>query len=652
MQKFYWTTSCQPDYQDSTRHAKDVTDRVSEAQYFNNYEAMKPYQNRSSVSCIHNSSTNISGVHPSIKNEDSKHDIGLKSEYHCSGMTNTIHTNNSEKIKNREKAVINSNEQVNINISRDHVNIDHSSKLKNIKKRSEQLLLNKILEQVTINNRSEQVSINHSSEPVKNVMIDPSSKQENIKNSRGHIHIDNILELGTINQKSNQVNMKNSSEQMCINNFREQVTINHSSEEVNINNSSEPGKNDKSRDQGTINHNSKRVNINHKSKRVNNNNSSETVKIDIGTINPNSEQVNISQNISPFHNDNVNSLEMYNIHNIVQLKNYHSSMKNKSIHDQVNKNSKREETQMHNNSSVLLSINDRPKQENTVDRAVAGQRVVLRLGVLQSDAKCETEYKHISRDMTGEEIYSTPSIPPVRLRQADNMTGDRWQQKNKTWNQITLSQAQYQMEDGQGMNKGKRESITNTDIFKHNYENVYDNTNHIDTTTEELQNCNIMPKDQCNLSNSKSQVGDRRTPRSQKKGKAPQPLNRSKSCDKGGVGATVMDNLWKLSDRLTVSLGAGNSSSSSKYQLDPSPPPSSARCSYVPSPPPPTPTPSLFQSVAARAIPCVEIKVTPRYESYLLITIFSPPACPEVEEYHQPTALLIRVSNLTKIFRR
>ena len=83
----------------------------------------------------------------------------------------------------------------------------------------------------------------------------------------------------------------------------------------------------------------------------------------------------------------------------------------------------------------------------------------------------------------------------------------------------------------------------------------------------------------------------RQTPRSRKKSKHQQVQGtgvvRSKSCEKvTGVGGVIID---KLSGKLSLS--------------SPAPP------SCPPTPGPPTPTPSLLHSVAARAIPCVDIKV-------------------------------------------
>ena len=82
----------------------------------------------------------------------------------------------------------------------------------------------------------------------------------------------------------------------------------------------------------------------------------------------------------------------------------------------------------------------------------------------------------------------------------------------------------------------------------------------------------------------------RQTPRSRKKSKHQQVhgtgVVRSKSCEKvSGVGGVIID---KLSGKLSLT--------------------SQAPPSCPPTPAPPTPTPSLLHSVAARAIPCVDIK--------------------------------------------
>ena len=133
-------------------------------------------------------------------------------------------------------------------------------------------------------------------------------------------------------------------------------------------------------------------------------------------------------------------------------------------------------------------------------------------------------------------------------------------QYNRTWNENTKSQYNELLRDRQ------RKSIQNTTIFHHDYENVYDDN---DSTVKDKK---------CPSSSA------RNTPRSRKKKKQHQAgsggggaVYRSRSCERltrdTGGGPGVLD---RLSDSLS---------------------------------PPSTPTPSLLQSVAARAIPCVDIKV-------------------------------------------
>ena len=126
----------------------------------------------------------------------------------------------------------------------------------------------------------------------------------------------------------------------------------------------------------------------------------------------------------------------------------------------------------------------------------------------------------------------------------------KWQHGyNKTWNENM---------------KGKyRQSIQTADIFQPGYDPVFGNVR--DRRPERDMS--------------------RQTPRSRKKSKQQaHGVYRSKSCEKV---AGVID---KLSGKLSLN--------------SPGPP------SCPPTPAPPTPTPSLLHSVAARAIPCVDIKVT------------------------------------------
>ena len=143
--------------------------------------------------------------------------------------------------------------------------------------------------------------------------------------------------------------------------------------------------------------------------------------------------------------------------------------------------------------------------------------------------------------------HGTGSVSSELNQRSRIPTQSRWR-VNKTWNENM---------------KGKyRQSIQTADIFKHDYENVYDNTKPLsDVKTE-------------------SKKDSRQTPRSRKKSKHPGNVYRSKSCERV---AGVID---RLSEKLSIS----------GFEAEPAPAP-------------PTPTPSLLHSKLARAIPCVDIKV-------------------------------------------
>lgn len=160
------------------------------------------------------------------------------------------------------------------------------------------------------------------------------------------------------------------------------------------------------------------------------------------------------------------------------------------------------------------------------------------------------------RSSTNTTCRSTP-ITTNRSRVVEDMntpvtkTGckvtQRLKHKNKTWNQGTLSQAEYLCGVRHQRARGTRQSIQNVDFSNHNYENVYDGDEDMSHVTEELQNMNMTSQKQVHDANTKCHANNRQTPRSRKKSKAPIPLHRSKSCDRIGVGATLLDNLSCMS---------------------------------------------------------------------------------------------------------
>jgi len=152
-------------------------------------------------------------------------------------------------------------------------------------------------------------------------------------------------------------------------------------------------------------------------------------------------------------------------------------------------------------------------------------------------------------------VLKLGDITSDQIQRTCNPTQSKWRY-NKTWNENM---------------KGKyRQSIQTAGIFKHDYENVYDDL------SRPISDARSDKKDNNN---------SRQTPRSRKKSKHPGQgsVYRSKSCERV---AGVID---RLSEKLSIS-GVGGP------------------LGDTPSPAPPTPTPSLLHSVAARAIPCVDIK--------------------------------------------
>ena len=190
----------------------------------------------------------------------------------------------------------------------------------------------------------------------------------------------------------------------------------------------------------------------------------------------------------------------------------------------------------HQDQVINVRVRAESLRKKSLDNVVNNSnKVVLRLGDVAIDNPEIT---------TIEGMRSTPTS--VR-------------QYNRTWNENTKSQYNELLRGRQ------RKSIQNTNIFHHDYENVYDDND-------------FAVKDKKCPSSSA-----RNTPRSRKKKKQQQNsaamVYRSKSCER----VTNMSMLDKLSEKLSIH--SDNLS------------------------PPSTPTPSLFQSVAARAIPCVDIQV-------------------------------------------
>jgi len=152
--------------------------------------------------------------------------------------------------------------------------------------------------------------------------------------------------------------------------------------------------------------------------------------------------------------------------------------------------------------------------------------------VRQSDKTCVS----VTHDMAAREES-----------ERNEVTARRWTQRNKTWNQNTLRDAEYEFGMMQERGKGKRQSIQNYVFFNNNSENVRHDSENISEALQGLQKLNLAPDLNADKSSTKPQAIKRQTPRSVKKSRAPVPVNRSKSCDRGGVGATLLDNLSCIS---------------------------------------------------------------------------------------------------------
>jgi hypothetical protein len=147
--------------------------------------------------------------------------------------------------------------------------------------------------------------------------------------------------------------------------------------------------------------------------------------------------------------------------------------------------------------------------------------------------------------VTGGEIFSSTTIHPVRLREPDK--GQRWNKKHKTWNENTLVKAEYECGIGRESGTDKRQSVQNFNFFNHTYQNVYENNNIVTAAAEDLEDLNLTQNKNTNTKVTKLQGSTRQTPRSRKRFKAPSAVFRSKSCDRGGVGAALLDNLSCMS---------------------------------------------------------------------------------------------------------
>ena len=139
-----------------------------------------------------------------------------------------------------------------------------------------------------------------------------------------------------------------------------------------------------------------------------------------------------------------------------------------------------------------------------------------------------------------QEHQSSPASHSVRVKTRDKK---ECYNRNKTWNHNTLHNARQGYEQVEekdirrdrnmiNIKKGRRQSIQNVELFKHDYANVYekskvvvavpitntDSFSYTETARQKVHNTN------------------RQTPRSCKKRQSQKPVNRSKSCDRERIG--------------------------------------------------------------------------------------------------------------------
>ena len=172
----------------------------------------------------------------------------------------------------------------------------------------------------------------------------------------------------------------------------------------------------------------------------------------------------------------------------------------------------------------------------------SGRHTVVRLGGGQRCNRCES-VSHGTEKWGDRKAYSTPTNLPVRLKQ-DDKVGQGFNQRNKTWNQSTLLQAEYESGKGHEGVKRKRQSVQNFHFLRNDFEKIPENERSVATVLQGLPNLHITPNTNQYKSDAKLPTRSRQTPRSRKNSKA---VSRSKSCDRGGVGSTLLDNLSCMS---------------------------------------------------------------------------------------------------------
>jgi len=231
-------------------------------------------------------------------------------------------------------------------------------------------------------------------------------------------------------------------------------------------------------------------------------------------------------------NNNNSRVQVNNFHSRVQVNNNHSIV-------QVNNNQYEGQGQ----TTPVQKKKDPTQSRAGVNNSQHGVQVIISKdsSTLYQGRGGQTVIRLVGEDKRGDAHGTgTRSRREGEKGMQNTHTVSRYQ-RNKTWDENTLLQAQKACGMKHERFNGKRQTVQNINFSTHNYENVYDNSSDIITNRVHNLNKDIEEKIP------KSNTPHRQTPRSRKKQKALTPSQRSRSCERLGMGATLLDNLSCIS---------------------------------------------------------------------------------------------------------
>ena len=206
-------------------------------------------------------------------------------------------------------------------------------------------------------------------------------------------------------------------------------------------------------------------------------------------------------------------------------------------------------------AGLTLSLNDRSQPLDGRSKTR-----IIRDDVISVEVRNESQQVRTFQEPNNNKVILRLSEDDRASERCSPPSSNHWRQYNRTWNENIKNPF---TETGGGR---QRRSIQNPNIFQHDYENVYDDN---DSSVKDKK---------CPSSSARSTPRSRKRKVQKKQQNQMRTVYRSKSCERVPTS----------SERRSEETWPGDVSPISS---------------------PPTPTPSLLQSVAARAIPCVEIKV-------------------------------------------